>query len=142
MFSSSFVPDKAHPLASRPYLIPSIYLTCVVGSLLPQGKLRALSVKSALIYLIAQIPKCTTGVLAQDSLGPIQATLVLLHWLDFFVCHSQDDWTRQRDGGGDHKGLRRRLVWSWDLNIAMRGIGWNWKVNNVPKGAKADTQRW
>ncbi|PVH88078.1 hypothetical protein DL98DRAFT_648963 [Cadophora sp. DSE1049] len=142
MFPSSFVPDKARPLAPRPYLIPSIYLTCVIGSLLPQGKLRALSVTSVLLYLIAQIPKCTTGVLAQDSLGPIQATLALLHWLDFFVFHSQDDWVRTKDADAPQKGLMQRLEWNWDLNTAMRGIGWNWKVNNVPEGAPADTQKW
>ncbi|KAH6717988.1 membrane bound O-acyl transferase family-domain-containing protein [Leptodontidium sp. MPI-SDFR-AT-0119] len=142
MLSGYFIPDKARPLAPRPHLIPSIYLTCVIGSLLPQGKLRALSVTSVLIYLIAQIPKFTTGVLAQDSLGPIQATLSLLHWLDFFVFHSQNDWVRAKDAGVPRKGWKQKLGWSWDLNIAMRGIGWNWRVNNVPGGAPVGTLKW
>lgn len=139
---SSFVPDKARPLAPRPYLIPCIYLTCVLGSLLPQGKLRALSVTSVLIYLIVQIPKATTGELALDSLNPINATLLLLHWFDFFVFHSQDDWKRIEDRGVLRKNWKQRLGWSWDLSISQRGVGWNWKVKNVPEGAPVGTTKW
>lgn len=142
MFFGYFVPDEARPLGPRPYLIPSIYLACVIGSLLPQGTLRAFFVTSVLVYLTAQIPKFTTGDLALDSLLPIQATLVLLHWLDFFVFHSQDDWVRWKDARVSRNGWKQRLRWSSDLNTAMRGIGWNWKVNNVPKGAPGGTTKW
>ncbi|KAK0113662.1 hypothetical protein ONS96_014518 [Cadophora gregata f. sp. sojae] len=142
MFPDSFVPDKARPLAPRPYLIPSIYLTCVVGSLLPQGKIRALSVTAVLLFLIAQVPRYTTGVLAQDALSPIQATLALLHWLDFFVFHPQDAWVRTKDAHAPRKSLLQRLAWSWDLNTSMRGVGWNWRVNNVPNGRPAGLGKW
>ncbi|KAL2066309.1 hypothetical protein VTL71DRAFT_2380 [Oculimacula yallundae] len=142
MISDYFVPDKGRPLAPQPHLIPSIYLTCMFGSMLPQGKLRAFSVTSILLYIIAQIPKSTTGDLAQDCLRPMQATFVLLHWLDFFVFNSQDDWSRSEDAGTPRKGWKQSFGWSVDLNTAMRGIGWNWKVNNVPDSVPLGTSKW
>lgn len=138
----SFVPDRARPLASRPYLIPSIYLICIFGSLLPQGRARSILVMAALIYLIAQIPKCTSGERASDLFLPIQGTLVLVCWLDFFVLHSPNDFYRLKDKEKPPQTALGRLGWHADLCTAMRGIGWNWKVKNVPEPANPKTTKW
>ncbi|CZR63400.1 uncharacterized protein PAC_13297 [Phialocephala subalpina] len=138
----SFVPDRARPLASRPYLIPAIYLTCIFGSLLPQGRARSISVTATLIYLIAPIPKCTTGQRASDLLLPTQGILVLVGWLDFFVLHSPNEFYRLKDKDKPPQTALGRLGWHADLCSVMRGVGWNWQVKNVPEAADPKIAKW
>jgi hypothetical protein len=138
----SFVPDKARPLAARPYLVPSIYLVCLAGSLLPQGRLRATSVTLLVCSLISQIPKYTTGDVAQDALLPVQATLVFLQFLDHFVLNSENDFSRVKDAGKTPRTWREKLRRNVALFMTMRGIGWNWKVKNVPEGPSPQTAKW
>jgi hypothetical protein len=45
-------------------------------------------------------------------------------------------------GGGDGEGNgemggRKGLCWQFDLMTSLRGIGWNWKVKNIPEAAPA-----
>jgi hypothetical protein len=140
----SFIPDKARPLCARPYLIPSIYLTCIAASLLPEGRVRAITGIAGLGFLIAQIPKYTQGSVAEDNLLPIQAGLMLLHWVDFFV-FSQDEADKPVRLGdqteGQQKTFRQKLGWSFDLCTSMRGVGWNWQVKNVPV-AETKISKW
>ena len=98
----SFVPSTAQPLAPRPHLVPSSYLTCIVDSFLPPGIIRSTSVAVAISALIAQMPKATTGDIVPDMLMPIQAILVLMDWLDFYVLHDPSECTRH--GVGDYGG--------------------------------------
>lgn len=93
-----FVPSTAQPLAPRPHLMPSIYLTCIVGSFLPPGIIRSASIAVAISALIAQIPQATTGDIVSDVLMPIQTILVLVHWLDFYVLHDPSEYTRHGVG--------------------------------------------
>lgn len=138
----SFVPDKARPLHPRPYLIPSIYLTCIAASTLPPGKIRGLLGAGALAFWLIQIPKYTQGSIAEDNLLPIQAGLLLLHWMDFFVLHSPNEFFRLRDPQqGLHQTFWEKLSWNFDLCTSMRGVGWNWKVKNVP-AVENQTPRW
>lgn len=138
----SLVPDKARPLQPRPYLLQTIYLTCAFGALLPPGKLRAGSVSVIVCALITQIPKYTTGDVNQDAVTPIFATLLLAHWIDVFILHSPEEFSRRKDGGKRPRTWREKLWWSLDLNSTMRGIGWNWEVKNVPDAAPIATPKW
>lgn len=139
---SSFVPDKARPPCSRPYLIPLIYLTSMAASLLPAGKIRAISGTAGLLFLCAQVPKCTTGNVAMDNLLPIQAVLVLLHWIDFFVLNSPSEFVRTKDRERvAQEAFWGRLRWTFDLHATMRGIGWNWKVKNIPD-IRRNIEKW
>lgn len=140
MFPSLFpVPDR--PFASRPYLIPSIFLACLFGSLLP-AKIRTATVPLLSLYLLFQIPKHTYGKPHEDYLWPIQAILVISHWIDFFIIHSPEEFARAKDGGQRPKTLWKRFTWVCDLNLTLRGIGWNWKVKNVREGCAIGTTRW
>lgn len=131
----SFVPSTARPLVPRPHLVPSIYLTCIVGSFLPPGIIRSSTVAIVVTALIAQIPRATTGDIASDVLVPIQATLVLMHWLDFYILHESSEYRRHGDSENEarKKGVWERLKWYIDLNASARGIGWDWQVKNVPE---------
>jgi hypothetical protein len=138
----SFVPDKARPLCARPYLVPSIYLTCIAASILPPGRIRALTGTAALIYLISRVPDYTEGQAAVDGLLPIQSILVLLHWIDFFILHSPDEFVRVKDQGSNPtQTFLNKLYWNIDLCTAMRGVGWNWQVKNVPL-VKGNSPKW
>jgi hypothetical protein len=138
----SFVPDKARPLASRPYLIPSIFAVCLAGTVLPPGILNTLTIGAANLYLSAQIPKASSGLIPQDYMLPIQSLLFITQWIDFCVLHSPDEVSRDRDKGKTPKTWREKLSWSWGLNTTYRGIGWNWKVKNVPDAVPLSTNKW
>lgn len=130
---SPFIPNKARPLQARPYLIPSIYLTCIAASSLPPGKIRGLLGVGALAFWLIQIPKYTQGSTAEDNLLPIQAGLLLLHWIDFFVLHSPNEFFRLTDSRkGLHQTFWEKLSWNFNLCTSMRGVGWNWQVKNIP----------
>jgi len=138
----SFVPDKARPLATRPHLIPSIFLVCLVGTVLPPSLVNTLSVSAITLYLSAQIPKATSGKFAQDYMLPIQALLLITQWVDFCVLHLPDEFSRDEDKERIPKTWWEKLSWSWSLNTTYRGIGWNWKVKNVPEAALPSTKKW
>lgn len=93
----SFVPDKARPLATRPFLIPSILAVCLTGTIFPSGKLNTLIFGAANLYLAAQIPKATTGSIPQDYMLPIQTLLFVTQWLDFCVLHDPAESSRDQD---------------------------------------------
>ncbi|KAF4633757.1 hypothetical protein G7Y89_g4360 [Cudoniella acicularis] len=142
--SASILPDKARPLAPQPWLIPSMYLLCISGSLIPEGIVRSASVTLGLMYLALRIPKYTLGEVPQDYLFPIQALQAILHWIDFYVIHSPDDFSRAKDGTSPPppKTAWGKLKQAWDLNTTMRGIGWNWQVKNIPEAASEGTTNW
>jgi hypothetical protein len=139
---SSFVPSKARPLAPRPRLIPSIFVVCLAGTVLPPNLLNNLSIGTIALYLSAQIPKATSGRIAQDYMLPIQALLFVTQWVDFCVLHSPDEFSRDKDEKKVPKTWRERLRWAWGLNTTYRGIGWNWKVKNVPEAAPLSMTKW
>lgn len=130
----TFVPSAAGSLAPRPHLVPSIYLTCIVGSFLPPGIIRSGSVVAIVSVLIAEIPKPGTGDIASDVLTPIQAVQVLMHWVDFYVLHDPGDYKRHGVSEVEVKerGIWERFKWYADLNTTMRGVGWDWEVKNIP----------
>lgn len=69
---------------------------------------------------------------------------MLLHWLDIFVWSSPSEFWRIKDKvkEDDKQTAWRRLGWHADLCTAMRGVGWNWKVKNVPNAADRSTSKW
>ena len=139
---SSFIPSKARPLAPRPHLIPSIFVVCLAGTVLPPSLLNNLSIGTIALYLSAQIPKATSGNIAQDFMLPIQTILCVAQWVDFCVLHSPDEFSRDKDEKKVPKTWREKLSWAWGLNTTYRGIGWNWKVKNVPEAAPLSTTKW
>jgi len=138
----SFVPDKARPLAARPHLILSIFVVCLAGSVLPPGRLNTLCTTATVLYLSAQIPKATAGKIHEDYMLPIQATLLFIQYLDFFVLHSPDEFSRTKDQEKVPKTWWEKLSWAWALNTTYRGIGWNWKVKNVREPVPLSTPKW
>ena len=130
----SFVPHVAGPLIPRPFLIPSIFLTCLCGSVLPPGKPRAVIITSTAVYLFVQTLNVTSGSNVHDVLQATQGGLLLLHWLDFFILHSPEkEYSRINDSDKPvPQSGWEKLGWAWDLSTSMRGIGWNWKVKNIP----------
>jgi len=138
----SLVVDPARPIAARPYLLPSFYLTCIIGSFFSQSKTRDASVTTILIYLIIQIPKCATGEKDLDLLLPMLGVLALVRWLDFFVFHSPRDFYRPKDKENVPKSFLGQLGWHISLCTSMRGVGWNWQVNNVREAADERTTKW
>jgi hypothetical protein len=82
----SFVPEKARPLAARPHLIPSIFVVCLAGSVLPPGLLNTLSIGTIALYLSAQIPKATAGKVPSDYMLPIQAIIFITQVSNLSLC--------------------------------------------------------
>ncbi|KAE9371052.1 hypothetical protein N431DRAFT_425742 [Stipitochalara longipes BDJ] len=138
----SFVPDKARPLASRPHLIPSIYAVCLAGTALPPSFVNIVFVTTAALYLSAQIPAATSGKVPSDYMLPIQALISISQWVDFCVIHSPDEFYRVKDKEKVPQTWSEKLSWSWGLNTTYRGIGWNWKVKNVPEATPLSTSKW
>lgn len=143
---SSFVSDTARPLAPQPYLIPSIYIVCILGPLLPRSKARSIGVTLAILYLCLQIPKFTYGEKIQDYMFPIQALQAIIGWLDMYIIHSPDEFhlngEKIKVDEKVKKGWWETFKESWLMNTTNRGVGWNWEVKNVPKAAPAGTSRW
>jgi len=138
----SFVPEKARPLASRHHLIPSIFAVCLAGTVLPPNLFNILSVTTSALYLSAQIPAATSGTIPQDYMLPIQALVFITQWADFCVIHSPDEFSRDKDKEKVPKTWLEKLRWSWSLNTTLRGIGWNWRVKNIPEAAPLSTTKW
>lgn len=124
-----------------PFLVPSILLTSLCGSLLPPGKLRSLSVTATLAYLVTLVVRNPTGDVVNDTLLPIQALILLVQWVDLYVLHAPEKefWKvgdEKVGNGGLEKGVpsgwREKLGWVWGLKFTLRGVGWNWRVKNIP----------
>jgi len=116
-----------------PLLVPVMLLTSIGGGLLPRCGFRTLSVTGALFYFTARVFKYPTGEKAQDYFLPIQAAIILTRWVDFYVLHNPEkEFSRLKDHSVRPTTWWVKLGWVWDLNTTFRGIGWNWKVKNVP----------
>ncbi len=129
-------------LAPRPHLILSIFVVCLAGTVLPPSLLNNLSIGPMALYLSAQIPKATSGNIAQDYMLPIQAILCVTQWLDFCILHSPDEYYRDKDEKKVPTTWWGKLSWASGLNTTYRGIGWSWKVKNVPESAPLSTIKW
>jgi hypothetical protein len=137
----SLLREKLQLLPVGPFLVPAIFLVSLGGSLLPPGKTRSLPITAVLAYLLAQF-RHPTGDVIQDGLLPIQGLILFAHWVDFYVLHDTErEYFRVKEGaaekgqGNDWEktGTRRSLGWHFDLATSMRGVGWNWRVKNLPQ---------
>ena len=130
----SLTQEKVMPKFT-PLLVPAMLLTSIGGGLLPRKRFRTLSITGALLCFTTLVFKYPTGEKAQDYFLPIQATVILTRWVDFYVLHNPEKKiSRLRDRGVRPTTWRGKLGWVWDLNTTFRGLGWNWKVKNVPIG--------
>jgi hypothetical protein len=86
-----------------------------------------------------------TGNLVNDGLLVIQAAILLTQWIDFHVLHTpeKDFWMAEHFKGVDEGekvtrvgveklGWKAKLGWVVDLKSRARGLGWNWRVKNIP----------
>ena len=49
----------------------------------------------------------------------------------------KDEDVKEREAGGKDEGKERNmegngLGWHFNLMTSMRGVGWNWRVKNIP----------
>lgn len=138
----SLLRDKVQLPPAGPFLVPAILIASICGSLLQKGNVRSIGVTSILFYLLRQISRHRTGDLIQDGLLPIQGLILFLHWFDFFVLHTPErEYFRLKDKVDETKTRWGNLGWHFDLNTSLRGIGWNWKVKNIP-AADAGSRKW
>lgn len=76
----------------------------------------------------------TTGNVGADFGLGTQGIFVALMVLDKLVLSKRTDFRRNGDGQSIPKAWSlMRLDWAIKLYASMRGVGWNWEVNNVPK---------
>lgn len=76
----------------------------------------------------------TTGNVGADFGLGTQGIFVALMVLDKLVLSKRTDFRRNGDGRSIPKAWSlKRLDWAIKLYASMRGVGWNWEVNNVPK---------
>jgi hypothetical protein len=131
--------------APGPFLVPSIILVSFFGSLLPPGNICSVSITAPLIYLISLVMNYPTGNPVNDGLLVIQAAILLTQWIDFHVLHTpeKDFWIAEHFKGVDEGekvtrvgveklGWKAKLGWVVDLKSRARGLGWNWRVKNIP----------
>jgi len=165
MLDLSLLRSKVQLPPATPLLVPAIFLISLGGSLLPPNRTRSLAVTAVLGYLLSQF-RHPTGDAIQDGLLPIQGLIVFSHWIDFYVLHDAeweyfrlkdvesekgleerkvkegDEAGEGKEGEKDGKGKRKRkrMGWNFDLMTTLRGVGWNWRVNNIPEAAP--TTKW
>jgi hypothetical protein len=137
---------KWFPPADRPYLevgptLGASFGVGFVGLLLPQGILRRAFAIPPLLFLLYNLRQHTAGAWEQDYLAAIQVTGFLIKTTDLCIVHhaENDFWRVKPDGSRRETNQEvhsmspwRRLLWKLDLWTSIRGIGWNWKVKNVP----------
>jgi hypothetical protein len=73
-----------------PLLLPAILATSILGSLLPLGKLRSISITPVLAYPVAAVLANPTGDLAHHAFLPIQATVLFTQWVSFYLLHTSE----------------------------------------------------
>ncbi|KAH7048229.1 membrane bound O-acyl transferase family-domain-containing protein [Macrophomina phaseolina] len=70
--------------------------------------------------------------------GPIVAVPITLRWAFMVMWGTpEEDYFHldNRTTSPHHLGPLRKLKWSADLWVQWRGVGWNWKVDNVPESS-------
>lgn len=94
---------KDRPLGVRGYFIPLYLSACQVTYFLPAGTVRTSVSIPALLYLLAQVPKYTSGNVGMDIMMAINCSLLFLKWVDFNVLHSTETefWQVEERGPGD-----------------------------------------
>ena len=146
-----------HPLSRSPLfpsipttlLVPTILATSILGGLLPPSKTRTISITTALAYLVSQVLSRRTGDKTQDGFLPIQALVLFGQWVSFFVLHVPENeyWRvrekqkKEKQGVEHDKGWWEKLKWTTSLKMTLRGVGWNWKVKNVPSQSPTSRSR-
>lgn len=76
--------------------------------------------------------------------GPIMAIPITLRWAFMVVWGTpEEDYFHLQDRATSphHLGPLRKLKWSADLWVQWRGVGWNWKVDNVPEISSGSPSR-
>lgn len=156
---------------ARVWLLPLHTAACMSSFLLPAGKLRFFSVAPLVVNLIYEIPKYGSGAAAQDNLLGINTAVLILKFIDWTVLHCAEDDAWEVDEGDQDEGKGQprnsvasatttkdatvpekvvrapitrweKLMWSVKLWTTNRGIGWNWKVKNVPRGVPPTYSKW
>lgn len=82
---------------------------------------------------------------------------MLCNWFDRVVLHNPDKQTWRKTSGAPSNGVKnqegeeeiygpqgywKRLGWSFQYTLALRGVGWSHQVKNVPQAPPRNYNRW
>lgn len=137
------------PLDERvpmPLWIMPAYATLLSSSLLLPKTIRIAFVLPLAVWLLSQFPRYTFISFGVTYLVAIPLVGLLWQWVDMAILNepseaffqvSEDpaapkDLAKSKAEGFMPDSIVGKLIWSNQLLTTNRGIGWNWKVKNVP----------
>ncbi|KAI1206761.1 uncharacterized protein F4807DRAFT_438204 [Annulohypoxylon truncatum] len=144
LFSSGYPPlTSRSPLP--PHQLPAAYAAVVLGYFLGPGALQTLGVTCVLLYFGLLRPFFTTGDVVTDYTMSSSFFVLWISYLDHRGSKSAGGprYTGNPDkplppNGGDAMTRAQKLRWAVRLASTPRGIGWDWRVKNVPPHPGAD----
>ena len=140
-------PPANRPVRASGFVLVPFFLTCNASLLLPPGRLRTVLTLPPLLYLLFQVRRTTSGVIAEDYMLAINVAHLFYRHVTF-VLFATPKWDMYRVVvSGEKKGMREledpqsmglwaKLERSMHFWCSLRGIGWNWgieKIDAVPE---------
>ena len=138
-------PDRPMRQGGPPPVL-GVAVLCFLAFLMPSGKSRVLLTAPLMIYFISQQRKFTSGEAPEDYSLPVYIVGLVTRYVDFIVLGrpERDIWRSREvsekpaDEDVSKMTLWRKLRRSLSFWATLRGIGWNWQVQNshqVPANA-------
>lgn len=127
--------SRSHIRPLSPVEIIAFELLLFLPLLLPPSLARRILVFPVLGVLFYRVVTSTTLSPALDWSIPLALTPQLLKAFDVYVLNNAEADFR-RTGPENHMdprqfGLRKKLIWAFELINTPRGVGWNWEVPYV-----------
>ena len=148
--TSSYFAAKGRPLRRSEWTWVGFTSACVLTLALPPGLARHIIGLLLLLFIHKEYPKFTTGQAVSDYMIAINIFVTILKFVDFVYLQIPEDEAHRVNASGqsteDGNSIRNssywmRLGWAASLFSTLRGIGWNWRVQNVGN-TPPNTKRW
>ncbi|KAI0897392.1 membrane bound O-acyl transferase family-domain-containing protein [Annulohypoxylon nitens] len=141
------------PLAERtplpPQQIPAAYAVVLLGYVLGRGPFLTFGITHVLTLLAYFRPFFTSGDVVTEYTMSSMFIVLWMTYMDHALRGGGGPRYRGREGGKgpgavvwvgarDEKTWMGKVKWALRLTTTMRGIGWDWRVKNVPPHPEAD----
>jgi hypothetical protein len=142
LFNPSLFPSPSRPStpAYANLIFPLSLFVCIISLTFPRSLRQALPIP-IIIGLFHYVRQFESPIDFTDNyMTNIHLLWTLIRWIDFTLIHQPEQLIRV-DGLGDPIETAddiksypwpRKLVWSANLMTSIRGVRWNWQVNNIP----------
>lgn len=140
--------DERTPLPV--WLLPA-YAGVFTGSLLLPTKFLRVAIGGPIaLILLNKVSQHSINGFLFEYLLMIPLTGLLWQWMDFVIVNDPEEAFYKTDASQTQDEAKRtgsmpkdavgKLMWGTALFTTVRGIGWNWKVKNVPAGIEGQSR--